>query len=269
MKHSLKLFLIAVGMLSGLYKHGGVAQIIPQADTLAQQQVPPDTTVFSGSLGLTNNGFSIIPSFSLNSPALLVQLSYRRNRFSIDPDIRLTPNGKRGAMLFWFRYYPIQKSHFSLRVGAHPSFLLQTREIVEKGLTQEITQMRRFLAWELVPYYQVNKHWGFGLYYLQGNGLQPDGPQTTHFVNLNTSISHIRLGGKFRLKLIPAVYYLNLDGYSGTYFTATVIASHTKLPISLQSIVNQTFQSNLPGNVDFLWNASIHYHFSSKLVSTK
>lgn len=241
----------------------GLAQ---QADSLIQQTTARDTLTFSGSLGLTNNGFSIIPSFSLNSPALLAQLLWRMNKLGIEPDIRLTPDARKGSMIWWLRYYPVQGKKFGLRIGAHPSFLLQTREIIENGVPTEITQMRRFLAWELVPYYQFSQHIGIGIYYLQGNGLQKDGPQTTHFVNLNMSISNLKLSEHIRLKLIPAIYYLNLDGYSGNYFTATVNISHTKFPFALQSIVNKTFTSDLPGNRDFLWNISVHYNFSKKRV---
>lgn len=259
-KHIIILFTISIFPLYGL----------AQQDSIAQQPEPtPDTTTFSGNLGITNNGFSIVPSFSLNSPAVLLQLSWKKNKFSIDPDVRLTPSGRKGSMIFWLRYHPVQNNKFSLRMGAHPSFLLQIREIMENGVSTEITQTRRFIAWELAPYYQITQNWGVGIYYLQGNALQNDGPQTTHFVNLNTSISNIKIGGNFRLKLIPAVYCLNLDGYSGNYFTATAIVSHTNLPFTLQSDINKTFSSNLPGNEDFLWNVSVRYNFSKALVKTK
>ena len=240
------------------------------ADSLMQERSSAaDTASFTANLGITNNGFSIVPAFSLNSPALLAQIAWRKKRFGFEPDIRLTPNGRKGAMLFWFRYYAIQKKKFSWRMGIHPSFLLQTREIMDKGVPIEISQTRRFIAWEMAPNFQPNKYWGMGVYYLQGNALQKDGPQTTHFVNLYTSFSNLNIGGEFRLKLVPAVFYLNLDGYSGTYFTGTVNVSHTKLPFAIQSMFNQTFSSDLPGNVDFLWNVSLHYNFSRKSVKVK
>jgi hypothetical protein len=234
---------------------------------LAQEK--KDSSIFSGSLGITNNGFSIIPTFSLNSPAVLIQLSWRKNKFSIDPDIRLSLDAKKGSMVFWFRYHAIEKKKFKLRVGAHPAFNLQIREIISNGSTSEITQMRRFIAWELTPNYQIKKHWGVGIYYLQANGLQKDGPRTSHFVNLNTSISDLNVGGNFRLTLIPAVYYLYLDGYHGNYFTATGILSHTKFPFSFQSDINKTFSSNLPGNKDFMWNVSIRYSFKKSLLAKR
>ena len=226
-------------------------------------------TTFSGSLGLTNNGFSIVPTFSLNKPAAIMLFSWKKNKFIIDPDIRLTLDAKKGGMLFWFRYRPIEGKKFNLRVGTHPALNFQLRTITENGVTSEITQMRRFIAFEAVPNYQITKNWGIGIYYLQGNGLQKDGPLTTHFVNLNTSISNIKMGGNVRLALIPAVYYLNVDGYEGKYFTATGILSNTKLPFTLESAINKTFSSNLPGNKDFLWNVSLHYHFNKKLVTKK
>ena len=234
-----------------------------------QQDSTQNTMVFSGSLGITNNGFSIVPTFSLNSPAGLILLSWRKNKFSIDPDIRLTADARKGGMLFWLRYYPVEKKKFSLRLGAHPAFNFQIREIEVNGVTSEITQMRRFLAWEASPNYKITPDWSIGIYYLQGNGLQKDGPRTTHFITLNTSISNIKLAKKIRLALAPAVYYLNLDGYEGTYFTATGTISHTRSPFSLQSAINQTFHSNLPGNKDFLWNVSLSYKFSKTYILKK
>jgi hypothetical protein len=225
--------------------------------------------IFSGTLGFTNNGFSIIPTFSLNSPASIIQLSWRKNKFSFDPDFRLTPDARKGGMLFWFRYHAIQKKKFSLRVGAHPAFSFQLKDATINGVTSEITQLFRFLAWEFTPNYQINKHLGVGLYYLQGNGLQKYGPQHSHFINFNTRISNIKVGGDFRFSMIPAIYYLRLDKYEGVYYTAVGILSNKKWPFSLQSAFNKTIKSDLPGNKDFLWNVSLNYHFKKELVAKR
>jgi hypothetical protein len=225
--------------------------------------------VFSGKLGLTTNGFSIIPTFSLNSPAALIFLSWRKRRFSIDPDIRMTPNLKRGSMVFWFRYYPVEKPRFSLRVGAHPALNIQNRQVVTNGDTSTISQMRRFLAWEVSPTLRLSKNWAASLYYLQGHGLQKDGPQTSHFVNLNMGITNIRLANRIRLAIFPAVYYLNIDGNDGWYFTGNAALSHTKFPFSLEAAINQTFTSNIPGNKQFMWNVSVNYNFRKVLGRLK
>lgn len=220
-------------------------------------------TLFSGKLGLTNNGFSIVPTFSLNAPASLIQLSWKRKKFSIDPDVRMTLDLKKGGIILWFRYYPIEKPNFTLRVGAHPALNFQQRKITDyaTGDTSTISQMRRFLAWELAPTWKLGEHVALGLYYLEGHGLQTDAVRTTRFVNLNAGIMNLRLAPRFRLSLYPAVYYLNLDGDDGWYATGTAVLAHTKLPVTLEYSFNQTFRSNIPGNKIFMWNVSANYYF--------
>lgn len=226
-------------------------------------------TVFSGSVGVTNNGFSIVPTFSLNAPAVITLLSLRKNKFSFEPDVRLTFDARKGGMLFWFRYRLVEEKKFSLRAGIHPALNFQIRKITENGVTTEITQMRRFIAEEIAPNYHITRDWTVGIYYLQGNGLQKDGPRSTHYLTFNTVISDIKVGGDFRFMLNPSVFYLNVDDYEGKYFSATAELSHLKLPFRLQSIINKTFTSDLPGNKDFLWNMTLNYYFSKKIIKGK
>jgi hypothetical protein len=219
-------------------------------------------TKFSGSITLTNNGFAIIPTFSLNSPAAIVNLAWRTNKFSIEPDIRLVPDGTKGGFLFWLRYRLVEQKKFSLRVGGHPAFSFVRKTVTDNGVNREITEMLRFAAVEIVPNYQITPHWSIGAMYLEGHGLQNHGPQTTRVLFLNTNISNIKLGGDFRFTFIPVVYFLNTDNSTGNYFTATGILSNTKLPFSLQSTINQTLSSNIAGNQDFMWNVGLTYAFS-------
>lgn len=219
------------------------------------------TSTFSGSVGLTNNGFSIIPSFSLNSPAIVSTLSFRKKKFSFDPDIRVALDAQNGGFIWWFRYRLIDNKKFGFRVGTHPAFTLIKRQDTENGKTTEITEMLRFIAFEAVPSYQFNNHFGVSAMYLQGNALQKSGPQQTSVLFLNTAITNIGLSQKLYLNLFPTVFFLNTDGYKGSYLTATVAVGHKKSPFSLQSTINQTFTSNVPGNKDFMWNVTLSYNF--------
>ena len=45
---------------------------------------------FSGAVGVTNNGISIVPSFSLDKPAVQFNLAMGKNRSSFEPDIRFS-----------------------------------------------------------------------------------------------------------------------------------------------------------------------------------
>ena len=96
--------------------------LCPNAAFAQQKDSVLVTSSFSGSLGVTNNGISIIPTFSLNAPAINVLLSVKKNKLSFEPDIRLTFDGKKGGMIFWFRYRPLQGKKFNLQLGAHPAY---------------------------------------------------------------------------------------------------------------------------------------------------
>lgn len=227
------------------------------------------TTTFSGMIGITNNGFSIIPSFSLNSPAAVATLSLRKNRFSFEPDIRLVPDASKGGMLWWLRYRLVDKAKFKLRLGTHPAFTLVRRNITENGKTTEITEMLRFLAYEVVPSYQVSQSFGMSAMYLEGHGLQNNGPQLTRVLFLNTHISNIRLGKNLRFHLHPSLFFLYTDGYRGDYLTVTGVLAHKKLPFTLQSTINHTFKSNVPDNQNFMWNVLLGYNFNKTFKPLK
>lgn len=227
-----------------------------------------DTTAseirFSGQLGLTNNGISIIPSFTLNAPSTVFILSFGGKRFSIDPDIRLTLDGKKGGGLLWFRYKVITGKKFSLGAGVHPAYNFAIRQFTENNTVQKITQARRFIASEIVPYYQVSEHFGTGIYYLQGHGLQKDGPMQTHFVALNANISGLRFLQHYFFQIVPQLYYLNIDKVDGTYFSANAAISHDKIPFSLHSTINKVIDTRIAGSEDFMWNVTLFYNFSKK-----
>lgn len=234
-----------------------------------QQDSTKTISSFNGKIGFTNNGFSIIPTFSLNSPAAIMNFSWRKNRFSFNPDIRLIPDLSRGGMLFWFRYQVIEQKKFSLRLSVHPAFTLVKRSVNDNGASTEITEVLRFIASEIVPSFQINPNWSISAVYLHGNGLQNHGPQLTQVLFLNTSISNIKVGGDFRFQIIPSLYFLSTDGSTGKYFSATGILSNKNTSFTLQSTINQTFESNIVGNRDFMWNVMVAYNFSKDFNSIK
>jgi hypothetical protein len=227
------------------------------------------TTVFSGQVGITNNGFSIIPSFSLNSPAAILSCSVRKNKLSFEPDIRLVPDASKGGFLFWLRYRLVDEQKFKLRLGAHPAFSFIHRDVTTNGNTTQITEMLRFGAFEVVPSYQIKPNWGVSAMYLQGHGLQQHGPQLTRALFLNTHISNIELGKQLRFHLFPSVFFLYTDGYKGNYLTVTGVLAHTELPFTLQSTINQTFKSDIPNNQDFMWNVMVAYNFNKTFKTVK
>jgi hypothetical protein len=235
--------------------------VLPSISYSQSSDSTKNISSFSGNIGFTNNGFSIIPTFSLNHSALVANFAFRKNKISFEPDIRLVPNAEKGGLIWWVRYKLVDKKKFGFRVGAHPAFTLIRRTDTENGETKEITEMLRFLAFEAVPSYQFNNKIGVSAMYLQGNGLQNHGPQLTRVLFLNSNVTNIGLSKEFYFNLFPSVYFLYTDGYRGNYLAATAVLGHKKSPFSLQSTINQTFKSNIPGNKDFMWNVTLNYGF--------
>lgn len=229
-----------------------------------------DSTVvksnFSGLVGLTSNGLSIIPTFALNAPAYNFLFSVSKNKFSFDPDVRLTLDGRKGGMVFWFRYKVVEGKKFNLGVGAHPAFNFQTRKIIDptSGRLSEITQARRFVAAEINPGYQVSKNFRVGMYYLKGFGLQNDAIKSSHFLTFNTTFSNIKLGGGTSLQFTPQVYYLKLDQEDGIFYTHTMSLSKKNVPFLLQSTINKNIKTNITGGDRFQWNVTLFYSFNRK-----
>ena len=221
---------------------------------------------FSGLVGLTTNGISIIPTFSLNAPAYNFLFSVSKNKFSFDPDIRLTLDGRKGGMVFWFRYKAVQSKKFSLGVGAHPAYNFQLRKIIDPstGQSSEITQARRFFATEINPGYQVTKNFRVGVYYLKGFGLQNDAVRSSHFLTFNTTFSNIKLGGGTFLQFTPQVYYLKLDNEDGIFYTHTMSISKKDVPFLLQSTINKDIRTNITGGDRLQWNITLFYSFNRK-----
>ena len=222
-------------------------------------------TNFYGTVGITNNGFSIVPAFSLNSPAIITNLAWRKKQFSFEPDIRVKPDMTKGSLLFWLRYRIVEKEKFGLRIGVHPAFNLVRKEVTDAGVNREITEFQRFGAFEIVPSYQVSKKFGLSAAYLEGHRFQNVGPKIANILFLNTAFTDLGLSKNLRLNLFPSYFFLNVDGSKGNYFTLTTLFSHKKSPFTLSSTINQTINSNLSGNKNFLWNVAVNYNFSKRL----
>jgi hypothetical protein len=225
-------------------------------------------STFSGSVGITNNGFSIVPTFSLNAPATIINLAFRRKKFSFEPDIRLIFNASKGGMVYWVRYKAIEKENFNVRVGVHPAFSYIKRNVQENTTNNniQITEMMRFGAFEVAPTYKVNSHFGVGLYFLKGHGFQKWGPQNTNVLFVNPAITNIKMGKKLRLNVFPTYYFLDIDKTQGNYITATAAVTRLKSPFRLSYSFNKTINSNIAGNRNFMWNVMLSYNFSQNFV---
>lgn len=219
-------------------------------------------THFSGSVSVTNNGISLVPTFSLGKPATIFLLSVGKGRLSFEPDMRFALEGKPWSFLFWWRYKAVNSGKFKLTVGAHPALNFRTYRLPVNGDSANVIITRRFLAGELAPNYLLSKKVSIGLYYLFSLGFDVNTPKYGHFITVNSNISNIPLPGNLQLRLTPQFYYLKQDKRDGFYFTSSFTVSKKNFPFAVSSIINKTISGNILGSKDFVWNLSLIYSFN-------
>ncbi|MGK2863276.1 MAG: hypothetical protein ACSLE0_15195, partial [Chitinophagaceae bacterium] len=212
---------------------------------------------FSGSVSLTNNGISIVPSFSLGKPAAIINLSVGKNKLSFEPDIRFSLSGKPWSMLFWARYKLVTNEKFRMNTGTHLGLNFRTSPQMINGDTTSTTVARRYLAGELFPRVLLTKNISVGIYYLYSHGLDAGTIGNTHFITFNTNFSNLKITDQFFFGVNPQVYYLKLDAQDGFYFTLAFTLAKKNFPFSVSAIINKEIDSNIAGSKDFLWNASL------------
>ena len=125
----------------------------------------------SGRISTTNNGISLIPTFSLGKPAVLFTLSLAKNKLSFEPDFNFSLEGKPWSMLFWWRYKMVQRDNFSMRIGINPNFSYRTITTYNNGISKDLIETRRFLAGEVMPIYSLSKNFKVGIYYIYAFGF--------------------------------------------------------------------------------------------------
>jgi hypothetical protein len=216
---------------------------------------------FSGNALVTNNGISFIPTFSLGKPATIVTLSMGDKRLSFDPEFRFSLEGKPWAILLWARYKITNTDKFKFTAGTHLGLSYNYPTVIINGVSTDITQVKRYLATELVPNYFFTKNLSIGIYYLYSHGLDIGTTNNTHFITLNSNITHIPIIEDFYFNFRPQLYYLKMDNQDGYFTSATITLLKNNCPFTIAGIVNQKINTNIVTK-DFVWNVSLNYSFS-------
>jgi hypothetical protein len=227
------------------------------------------TSHFSGSVGITQNGIALVPTFSLGEPAGIVMLSMGKKKFSFDPEFRFSLEGKPWSVLFWFRYQAVKTSKFSLRIGAHPALNFRTQPVTINGGVQEAIITRRFFATELSPNYSIKQNISIGAYYLYAYGFDKGTPINNHFITLNANFSYIKLSQNYFMKLSPQVFVLKQDKMTGYFTTATVTLARRSFPLSIAALFNKQLKEGIAGAKDFVWNATLIYSFGRNYIQNQ
>jgi hypothetical protein len=228
----------------------------------ASSQRKDSTFYFHADLSVTNNGFSIVPAFTLGDPAAFLDMRMGNKRLSFEPQFRYALEGRPWSFIFIYRYKAIIKPKFQLTFGGHlPGLNFVTLPVTINGVEDNLSVMRRFLAAEIIPTYKIKDNITVGFYYLRGHAFQKSGPQNTNFLSLQGNFIKIKLVGKTYFSFNPQVFYLKVDANDGFYVNATTTLGIRDFPLTISSIVNQAIQTEIPAK-DFDWNVSLIYTFN-------
>lgn len=214
---------------------------------------------FRADFTVTNNGFSIIPAFTLGKPAGYLDMKLGNKRLSFEPQFRYSLEGRPWSLIFIYRYKAITRSRFQLTFGGHlPGLNFVTRTISIDGIDEELSVARRFLAAEIIPTYTLSKKASIGLYFLRGHAFQKHGPQNSTFLSLQGNFTKIKLVGKSYVSFFPQVFYLKVDDSSGYYVNATTVLGIRDFPLTISGIVNRAVESTIAAK-DFDWSINLIY----------
>ncbi|MBK7939465.1 MAG: hypothetical protein IPJ82_21340 [Lewinellaceae bacterium] len=223
---------------------------------------------FKGAVSITNNGFSLVPTFSLGKPAVVTIFSISgKGRLSFEPEIRYSMEFKPWSMVFIWRYKLVRKEKFQLALGTHlPALNFITGPVIKNGVQQDAIQARRFFpVMELIPNYVINKNINLGIYYLYSIGLEKELTKDNHFVSLRVGFNDIPFIKRCYLRFNPKFYYLKLDERDGFYVAGSLTLAHRDCPFSLSTLMNKAIDSNILAK-DFDWNVSLNYTFGRDYV---
>ncbi len=215
---------------------------------------------FSGNISATNNGVSLVPTFSLGKPAILIDLAVKGKKLSFEPMLNFaTDKLKPWGFIFWLRYKLVEKKKFKIKIGAHPSFVFSASESLVNGIKTEKLTANRYVAFEFVPSYQISKNTTVSAYLLGANQLAVGILDPTYFVAVN-AISTVNLSDKFFMRMIPQLYFLKLGNQTGYYTNANVIIGKKNFPISINGMVSKSIKTEIEVN-KFVWSAGLTYSF--------
>jgi len=223
--------------------------------------------LLKGAVTVTNKGISFVPTFTLGKPAAIFNLSLGKRKLFVEPELRFSLKGRPWSYLFWVRYKVKNSGKFQLHVGTHLGLNHRYDSISINGTVSTTgLVVRRYLAGELAPNYFISKNVSIGGYYMYSRGIDKGTIKNTHFVTINSNISNIKLGNQFYARIAPQLYYLALDARDGLFITSSFNLSKRNFPVSFQSIINKSLDTDIAGSTKFLWNVSLIYSFSKKYV---
>ena len=216
----------------------------------------------SGVITLTSNGISQIPAYSLDKPAISGFFYLKLKRFSYEPDINYGVDGRPWGMGNSFMYLVVDKKKLKFKSGLALGLAFSYPEVLQGGQMVKINKSERYLIAKLIPTYLISKKTSLSLIYWNAHNLEQASINAINFLSAVLSISNISLSEKMYCSISPQIFYLNVDGEDGVFFSPIAALGIKKFPLYLSSQINTTLLTNMSSDPGFKWNLALNYNFS-------
>lgn len=221
---------------------------------------------FRGAVSVTNNGFSLVPTFTLGKPALVAIFGVSgQKRLSFEPEFRYSlEDFKPWSFIFIWRYKLVRKEKFQFSFGTHlPALNFITPRVVIDSMEENIIKARRFFpVFEAIPNYRFGNNFTLGMYAQYGKGLEKEVANDIYFLSLRPGFNDIPLSKKLLLRFNPQFYYLRIAKNDGFYVAGSLALAWRDFPLSISTMMNKALKTDIAAK-DFDWNISLVYSFSN------
>jgi hypothetical protein len=222
-----------------------------------------------GSISANNNGFSLVPTFSLGKPAIQTGFNISgKRRLSFHPQFWYSMlDYKPWSFIFIWRYKLVKREKFELVLGTHaPAINFRSATVTENGVQKDVIKARRFYpALEVLPFFHVKKKTSLSFYYLFGTGIEKEVSTKNHFISFRADFNDFPLTRQLYLRFNPQAYYLLLGDEAGWYAAGSLALAKRNCPLSISTMVNKSLKTEI-ADTDFEWNVGLTYTFGRSYI---
>ena len=241
---------------------------------LSQNDIESKEFNLSGNINVSNNGFSLIPLFSLGEPATVIDLSFGNDRLSFDPSFSFELNGLKPWILdFRWNYKIIKQEKYLVNLGLFlPGLFFRNTTFEKNGDQLEGVFIWRSIVSTLNLSYSFSDKFSLGIFYFRPfpiEQIDPNQPRRGSVLSIKSSLRNLKISESIKINWNPELYFPKIDEKSGIFVAQNILIEFKNFPLSISSNMNKAIDfGNFTGK-EFDWNVGINYSFNNTFAKKK
>ncbi len=237
------------------------------ADPISQgKDTVKNSLSINGMLSVTNNGFSYVPAFTLDAPAVFAGVNIEKNRLAFNTEFRYALSGRPWFLMFVTSYKVVNTPKTRISLGIHfPGVAFFETPVVIDGEEKVLIEAQQAFSPEINAGFSLSEHVAVGAMYMYFIGMGDAYVKQGHFPALWFRFAGIPITKDIAFHFNGQVFYLNMAGDSGYYVAWNLELLKKDFPLSLSSSMYKTITTEIAGK-DFNWNVSLNYVFGKRYI---